>query len=314
MGATADKPVAPDTHSPHDAPATPVMQATSRAPRLTAARLAGRVAFYLLVGAVLVYTIFPFFWAFLSSIKPNNELFATPTRYWPEHPTLDNYRIVLENDNFLMALRNSAVVAISVTTLSLALGLLAAYSLGRFRFRGRSLVLYTVLAMTMFPQIAVLGALFQMVNYFGLYNKLPALVLTYFIFTLPFTVWVLTGFLKAIPAEIEEAAYVDGASPFQVFYKIMLPLAVPGMATTGLLAFIAAWNEFLFALSFTQTPDKRTITYAIQAFSASTAGVFEIPWGPMMAASVLVTVPLVVLALIFQRQILAGLTAGAVKG
>jgi trehalose/maltose transport system permease protein len=288
--------------------------AGGRSAPLSAAKIAGRAGFYLLVAAVLVYTIFPFFWAFLSSIKPNGELFSTPVRYWPEHPTLDHYRVVLQNDDFLTALKNSAIVAVVVTALSIAIGLFAAYSLGRFRFRGRSLVLYTVLAMTMFPQIAVLGSLFQMVNYFNLYNKLPALILTYFIFTLPFTVWVLTGFLKAIPAEVEEAAYVDGASPFQVFYKIMLPLAVPGMATTGLLAFIAAWNEFLFALSFTQTPDKRTITYAIQAFSASTSGIYEIPWGPMMAASVLVTVPLVILALIFQRQILAGLTAGAVKG
>jgi trehalose/maltose transport system permease protein len=168
--------------------------------------------------------------------------------------------------------------------------------------------------MTMFPQIAVLGALFQMINLFKLYNTLPALILTYLIFTLPFTVWVLTGFLKSVPTEVEEAAYVDGASPWQVFYKIMLPLAVPGMATTGLLAFIAAWNEFLFALSFTQTPDRRTVTYAIKAFHESTSAAYEIPWGQMMAASVLVTVPLIALALIFQKRIIAGLTAGAVKG
>jgi len=273
-----------------------------------------RAAFYLLVAAILVFTIFPFLWAFLSSIKPGAELFATPVRYWPENPTLENYRLVLANDDFQNALINSTIVAFTVTAFSIAIGSLSAYALGRFRFRGRSVVLYTVLAMTMFPQIAVLGALFQMINYFKLYNQLPALVGTYLIFTLPFTVWVLTGFLKAVPVEIEEAAYVDGATPFEVFYKIMLPLAVPGMVTTGLLAFIAAWNEFLFALSFTQTPDKRTITYAIQAFSASTSAAYEIPWGQMMAASVLVTVPLIALALIFQRRILAGLTAGAVKG
>jgi trehalose/maltose transport system permease protein len=273
-----------------------------------------RGAFYLLVGGIVIFTVFPFFWAFVSSIKPDAELFATPVRYWPERPTLDHYRRVLENGDFQAAVLNSALVAVTVTALSIAVGSLAAFALGRFRFRGRSVVLYVVLAMTMFPQIAVLGALFQMVNVFRLYNELPALVLTYLIFTLPFTVWVLTGFLKSVPVEVEEAAYVDGATPFQVFYKIMLPLAVPGMATTGLLAFIAAWNEFLFALSFTQTPDKRTVTYAIQSFSATTSGAFEIPWGPMMAASVLVTIPLIALALIFQRRILAGLTAGAVKG
>jgi trehalose/maltose transport system permease protein len=273
-----------------------------------------RGAFALLVGAILVFAVFPFFWALLSSIKPSEELFATPIRYWPKAPTLENYRLVLSNGEFQTALMNSVIVAVSVTALSIVVGSLAAYSLGRFRFRGRSAVLYIVLAMTMFPQIAVLGALFQMVNAFGLYNRLPALVLTYLIFTLPFTVWVLTGFLKSIPVEMEEAAYVDGATPWQVFYKIMIPLSMPGMATTGLLAFIAAWNEFLFALSFTQTPEKRTVTYAIQAFSTSTSGLYEVPWGQMMAASVLVTLPLIALALVFQRHILAGLTAGSVKG
>lgn len=276
--------------------------------------LASKTAFYLLVALIMVFTLFPFIWAFLSSIKPDDELFTTPVRYWPEHPTLDNYRQVLANGDFQTALMNSALVSISVTALSIAVGSLAAYSLGRFRFRGRSLVLYTVLAMTIFPQIAVLGSLFQMVNAFHLYNKLPALMMTYLIFTLPFTVWVLTGFLKAIPVEIEEAATLDGATPWQIFYMVMLPLAVPGMATTGILAFIAAWNEFLFALSFTQTPDKRTVTYALQAFSTSTSGQFQVPWGQMMAASIVVTVPLIAMALIFQRRILAGLTAGAVKG
>jgi trehalose/maltose transport system permease protein len=153
-----------------------------------------------------------------------------------------------------------------------------------------------------------------MVNRLGLYNRLPALVLTYLIFTLPFTVWVLTSFVKAIPVEIEEAAYVDGATPWQVFTKIMLPLSLPGMATTGILAFIGAWNEFLFALSFTQTPDRRTVTYAIQAFSTATSGLYEIPWGQMMAASVLVTAPLIAVTVAFQRRILQGLTAGAVTG
>lgn len=277
-------------------------------------RGAARALFYLLVAVILAFTAFPFVWALLSSIKPDDELFATPVRYLPDRVTFENYRLVLENGEFQTALLNSVIVAASVTALSLAIGSLAAHSLGRFRFRGRSVVLYVVLAMTIFPQIAVLGALFEMINAFKLYNQLPALVLTYLIFTLPFTVWVLTGFLKAIPSEIEEAAYVDGATPWQVFYKIMLPLAVPGMATTGILAFIAAWNEFLFALSFTQTPDKRTVTYAIQAFSTSTSGMYEIPWGQMMAASVVVTVPLVVVTLVFQRRILAGLTAGAVKG
>ncbi len=276
--------------------------------------LIGRVLFYLLVGVILIYTIFPFYWAFISSITPNSRLFVTPVQYWPQDPTILNYQLVMSNNNFLIALMNSAIVSVSVTALALIVGSLAAYALGRFKFGGRSVVLYTVLAMTMFPQIAVLGSLYTMISAFRLYNTLWALIITYMIFTLPFTVWVLTNFFKAMPRELEEAAYVDGATPFQTFYKILLPLAAPGMVTTGLLAFIAAWNEYLFALSFTQTPEKRTVTIAITAFEGVTASSFEQPWGQIMAASVLVTIPLIVLTLIFQKRIIAGLTAGAVKG
>ena len=273
-----------------------------------------RVLFYLLCAVILVYTIFPFYWAFRSSITPSSELFATPVSYFPARPTLDHYRQVFASGQFRQALLNSAIVSLSVTVLALAIGSLAAYALGRFNFRGRTPVLYLVLSMTMFPQIAVLGSLFTLVQRFRLYNTLWALILTYMIFTLPFTVWVLTSFFKQMPGALEEAAYVDGATPFQTFYKILLPLLGPGLVTTGLLGFIAAWNEFLFALSFTQTVDKRTVNVAIFYFSGASGSQFEVPWGQMMAATVVVTVPLVVLVLIFQRRILAGLTAGAVKG
>lgn len=277
-------------------------------------RMISRGLFYILVGAILIYTIFPFYWAFISSITPNSQLFSTPVQYFPRNPTLENYALVLQNNNFLIALMNSAIVSVSVTLLALVVGSLAAYALGRFRFGGRRAMLYIVLAMTMFPQIAVLGSLYTMVTAMNLYNTLGALIITYMIFTLPFTVWVLTNFFKAMPRELEEAAYVDGATPFQTFYKILLPLAAPGMVTTGLLAFIAAWNEYLFALSFTQTPEKRTVTIAITAFEGVTASSFEQPWGQIMAASVVVTIPLIILTLIFQKRIIAGLTAGAVKG
>ncbi len=273
-----------------------------------------RGLFYVLLLVIFFYVIFPFYWAFRSSLTPNADLFATPVQYWPTNPTLAHYQQVFGDLNFLRSLLNSAIVAASVTILSLLIGVLSSYALGRFRFRGRLPVMYLVLSMTMFPQIAVLGALFARVSEFGLYNTLWALILTYLIFTLPFTVWVLTSFFEQMPKELEEAAYVDGCTPFQTLYKVMLPLVAPGLVTTGLLAFIAAWNEFLFALSFTQTPDKRTVPLALFSFSTSTAGGFEIPWGPIMAATVVVTIPLIVLTLVFQRRILAGLTAGAVKG
>jgi len=169
-----------------------------------------------------------------------------------------------------------------------------------------------MLSMTIFPQIAILGALYTMITRFHLYDSLLALIFSYMIFTLPFTVWVLTSFMRGLPGDLEEAAYVDGATPLQVFYKVLLPLIAPGLVTTGLLAFIAAWNEYLYALSFIQTPNKYTVTLAITTFQGKSG--FQQPWGQIMAATVIVTLPLIVATLVLQRRILAGLTAGAVKG
>jgi trehalose/maltose transport system permease protein len=290
------------------------MRPAGEATRWSPGKLIPRLLFYLIVVIVLVYTLVPFYWAVRSSLMPTNGLTATPVKYIPTNPTLANFRDVLRSDDFRRALINSTIVALSVTILALVVGAFAAYALGRFKFKGRTPVLYLVLSMTMFPQIAILGSLFNMINQFGLYNRLGSLVLTYLVFTLPFTVWVLTSFFRQMPAALEEAAYVDGATPFQTFYKVLLPLAGPGLVTTGLLAFIGAWNEFLFAVSFTQTPDHRTVPPAIANFAGTTGSGFEVPWGSIMAATVIVTVPIVVLVLIFQRKILAGLTAGAVKG
>ena len=273
-----------------------------------------RGLFYLLLAVILIYIFFPFYWAVRSSITPDQQLFQTPIVYWPSNPTLANYTSDLQDQGFLIALKNSTIVALTVTILSLVIGAISSYALGRFRFRGRLPVLYLILAMTMFPQIAILGALYNMIDQFGLYNHLPALIITYFVFTLPFTVWVLTNFFRAMPNELEEAAYVDGASPLQTFYKVLLPLTMPGLVTTGLLAFITAWNEFLFAVSFMQTPENYTVPVAINLFNPHTTSSFGVAWGPIMAATVIVTIPLVVLTLVFQRRILGGLTAGAVKG
>lgn len=271
-----------------------------------------RVLFWILVIAILIYTIFPFAWAVLAAIKPNEDISSTPTRYLPSKVYWGNLDYVFHERDFLLALRNSTIVSVVTVAIALAFGALAAYALGRIRFRGRNITLYIILAMTMFPAIAILGSLFQMIRRFDLYNTMTALVLTYMTFTLPFTVWVLANFFKAMPRELEEAALVDGSSPFQAFYKIMLPLAMPGLVTTGLLAFIAAWNEFLFSLTFTNTYAARTVQPAIASFRGNTQ--YDEPWGSIMAAAVVVTVPLVILVLIFQRKILAGLTAGAVKG
>jgi trehalose/maltose transport system permease protein len=277
-------------------------------------RLTRRLPFWLLVAAIFVYAVFPFYWAIRSAFTPDGDLFKTPVEYFPLDPTLDNFREVLSSGEFQRALLNSTIVAGAVVFISLGLGALAGYALGRFRFRGRSTALYLMLSMTIFPQIAILGALYTMLTRLGLVNSLGALILTYMIFTLPFTVWVLTSFMRALPRDLEEAAYIDGATPLQTFYRVMLPLIAPGLVTTGLLAFIAAWNEFLYALSFTQTVDKRTVPVAIVEFTGESGSTFQVPWGQIMAATIIVTIPLIVLTLLLQRRILAGLTAGAVKG
>lgn len=270
------------------------------------------ILFWLIVLMIGFYTLFPFYWAIVSSLTPAGQLFITPARYFPENPTLSSYQTVFANSLFRRALLNSVIVAGSTVLLSLAIGSLGAYALGRLQFRGKTLILYTILSMTMFPAIAILGSLFTMVRTLGIYNTPAALILTYLTFSLPFTVWVLSNFFKSLPAELEQAAYVDGATPFQTFRLVLLPLTAPGLVTTGLLAFIAAWNEFLYALTFTVDAEARTVPVAIASFTGEQQ--FEIPWGDIMAAAVVVTIPLVILVLIFQQRLVEGLTAGAVKG
>jgi trehalose/maltose transport system permease protein len=277
-------------------------------------RLLTRTPFYLLVAVIFVYCLFPFYWVLRSSFTPEVKLFQTPVKYLPSPFTLTNYREVLSASFFTDALLNSLIVAGSVTLLSLAIGASAAFALGRFKFHGRSFVMYLMLSMTIFPQIAILGALYTTISKFHLYDTLGALIFSYLIFTLPFTIWVLTSFMRALPGDLEEAAYVDGATPLQVFWKVLLPLIAPGLVTTGLLAFISAWNEYLYALSFIQSPGNYTVPLAITSFVSKTGSAFAVPWGQIMAATVIITLPLILLVLILQRRIIAGLTAGAVKG
>src|SRR4051812_40376059 len=191
----------------------------------------GRVFFWILIVIILLYTLFPFYWAVVSSLKPASELFDTPVAYWPKNPTLDNYRDVFSNPIFPLALRNSVIVTFSTVILALVIGSIGAYALGRLHFRGRTFILYLTLSMTTFPAIAILGSLYQMIVNAGLYNRLPALIFSYTVFTLPFTVWVLTNFFRALPGELEEAAFVDGATPMQTFRLVLLPLTAPAMVT-----------------------------------------------------------------------------------
>ncbi|MES2542434.1 MAG: carbohydrate ABC transporter permease [Pseudomonadota bacterium] len=277
---------------------------------MTAQKLLTNIAFYALVVVIVVFSIFPFYYAIVTSFSTGTDLFRI--NYWPKSFDWANYGQVLGQPNFIRSIWNSVFIATTTVVFALFLAVTASYALARVRFRGRGLLLMMILAVSMFPQIAVLAGLFELVRFLGIFNTPYAMIMSYVIFTLPFTVWVLTTFMRDLPVEIEEAAIVDGATPWIIITKVFLPLLWPALVTTGLLAFIGAWNEFLFALTFTSSETTRTVPVAIGLLSGASQQ--EIPWGPIMAASVIVTVPLIILVLIFQRKIVAGLTAGGVKG
>ncbi len=273
-------------------------------------RLLRRAAFALLIAAIVVYSLFPFYYAIVSSLRPAARLFEAA--WLPSVWTLGHYATVFSEQPFGRNILNSVLVAASVVGIALLAGATAAYALARVRFRGRGALLATILAVSMFPQVAVLSGMFELIRALGLYDNLAGLTLTYLVFTLPFTIWILTTFLRELPRELEETALIDGANAWQTLTRVFLPLMGPAMATTGLLAFIAAWNEFLFALTFTLSDTQRTVPVAIALMSGASR--HELPWGNIMAASVIVTLPLVALVLAFQRRIVSGLTAGAIKG
>lgn len=261
--------------------------------------------FWALVAVILAVSLGPVWYLVVSSFANDQEQFDVGL--WPGHWDLTNYRIVLDQPLFLSSLLNSVLVATVAVSLALGLAVMAAYALGRISFRGRGLLLRTILAASMFPQVAVLAGMFEMVRYLGLYNSIWSLAVAQGAFTLPFCVWLMTTFLRDLPVEIEEAAIIDGATPWIVVTRIFLPLLAPAMVTAGLLAFIGSWNEFLFALTLTISEDQRTVPVAMTMLN-------PYAWGQAAAASVIVTAPLVGLVMVFQRRIVAGLTAGSLAG
>ncbi len=265
---------------------------------------------WIAVAAIVVFCLFPFYWLINTSLKTGADL--SSANLLPPNPTLDNYTSIFEDTAFTKALRNSAIVAGSVTVLSLLIGSFAGYALARLHLPYKFLILAVLLSISTFPPIAIAAPVFEIWTDIGLYNTYLGLILPSLAFGLPLTVYILASFFRDIPRELEEAALIDGATRFQAFRKIVVPLGAPGVVTAGLLVFIFAWNEFLFAITLTSTPDRRPVPAAIVFFTGSQQ--FEIPLGTISAASVVVTVPLIVLVLIFQRRIVAGLTAGAVKG
>lgn len=263
----------------------------------------------LVLALLVVATAFPLYWALVGSFTPEARLFEEPSLL-PTHPILDHYRALFSERAFWLPIRNSLVVAGSTTAFCVAIGALCAYALARLQFPGKVALLGFILAVGMFPQISVVSPLYLLLRELHLINTYPGLILPYLTFAMPLTVWLLVGFFRQLPAELEEAAMVDGATRLRAFREVIVPLALPGLATTAILTFVYSWNEFLFALSFTLGPERQTVPVAIALFR----GQYQVPWGQILAAAVVATAPVTLLVLAFQRRIVQGLTAGAVKG
>ena len=260
--------------------------------------------------AVLVYALIPVIWILSLSLKTPETI--GDGKFLPQEWTVDNYDSVFSTGFFNSALRNSIGIALIATILALIFASMAAYAITRLDFPGKTLILAGALAISMFPPISVVGGLFDVWRRIGLYDTWLGLILPYLSFALPLSIYTLSAFFREIPWDLEKAAQMDGATPMQAFRKVILPLAMPGVFTAGILAFIAAWNDFLFANVLTSTDASRTAPVALAFFRG--ASQFTDPSGAIAAGAVVVTVPILIMVLIFQRRIVSGLTAGAVKG
>lgn len=266
---------------------------------------------YALLALVSLVALFPLFWTLSTSVTPSELVYQWPPNIWPESPTLEAYADIMGQRQFLVSFTNSVIVSTGTVLLSLIAGTLAAYRFARSHFPAKNFLLFLLIATTMIPGLSNLIPLYELLRNIGLLNTRLALILIYTASFLPLVVWLMKGFIEGIPMELDESAIIDGASRWQVLTRIILPLSGPGLAAAATLTFVAAWNEFLVALTMTQTPDLRTIQPTIQLF----VGVYEqTQWTLIAAATLIACVPVVVLFLVLQRALIAGLTAGAVKG
>jgi len=259
---------------------------------------------------VIVAALLPVAWILSLSVK--TEAALKQNTLWPSEVTLDNYRGIFQTSLFTRALVNSIGIAVLSTLVSVVLASMAAYAIARLDFPGKRLLVGASLTIAIFPQISLISPIFNIWRAVHLYDTWPGLILPYLTFSLPLAIYTLSAFFREIPWELEQAAQMDGATPFQAFRKVMAPLAAPGVFTTAILVFIFAWNDFLFAISLTSTDSARTVPAALAFFSG--ASEFQQPTGSIAAAAMVVTVPIIIMVLTFQRRIVAGLTAGAVKG
>jgi multiple sugar transport system permease protein len=267
--------------------------------------------------AILIWCLLPVAWIISLSFKSIAETTVGSPQFLPTDATLDNYKTLLNYDNpaghdFLLSLRNSFGIAIIATLLAVIFATLAAYAIARLDFKGKRVVLSVALAIAMFPVVALVGPLFDLWRNLGLFNTWAGLIIPYMSFTLPLAIWTLSAFFREIPWEMEQAAQVDGATSWQAFRKVIVPLAAPGVFTAAILTFFFAWNEFVLAISLTSTTASRTVPAQMSFFVGPDP--FNPPYSQLAAASVIVTVPVIIIVLLFQRKIVAGLTSGAVKG
>ncbi|MBA2445133.1 MAG: carbohydrate ABC transporter permease [Nocardioidaceae bacterium] len=262
--------------------------------------------------AILVWCLLPVVWILSLSLKPVSETAAGSPQFLPKTWTMQNYKDILADGDFTRALINSFGISLIATLLSVIFATLAAYAIARLDFKGKRLVLSIALAIAMFPVVALVGPLFDLWRTVHLFNTWPGLIIPYMSFTLPLAIWTLSAFFREIPWELEQAAQVDGASPWQAFRKVIVPLAAPGVFTAAILTFFFAWNEFVLAISLTSTTASRTVPAQLSFFVGPDP--FNPPFSQLATASVVVTIPVIIIVLLFQRKIVAGLTSGAVKG
>ena len=272
----------------------------------------GQVVLYLILFVLLIYAFFPTFWLISTSIKPQLEAFQNPPTWWPHNPTFFSYQILpADQQGFVTYFKNSLIVGICTTLLTLLAAVPAGYVLSRFRFRGARTLLLVILGTQMFPYVTILISLYTLFRQLNLLNTYPALVLSFTTFSLPFSIWMIKGFCDTLPTDLEDAARVDGSSRLGTLWSIVLPIIIPGVVAVGFFAFLNSWNELLFALTLTSSPDMRLIP---PGFVLTYIGEFQDRWPDMMAASVVVSLPIVVMFTLFQKQLVSGLTAGAIKG
>jgi multiple sugar transport system permease protein len=269
-----------------------------------------KVAWAIAILVVVLYALIPVAWIISLSLKSTATI--GDGNFFPTSISLDNYDTLFQTSEFNRALLNSFGIAAISTLIAVVLAAMAAYALARLDFAGKALILSGSLAVAMFPPISIVGSLFNAWRNIGLFDTWPGLIIPYMTFTLPLAIYTLSAFFREIPWELEQAAQVDGATPFQAFTKVIAPLAAPGVFTTAILVFIFAWNDFLFANTLTSTDSARTVPATLAFFTGGSQ--FQDPTGQISAAAVVVTIPIIIMVLIFQRRIVAGLTAGAVKG